>query len=132
MKPQDRRLHFRHKVSLPVLVQSEKFSGDQIGLPPLRFESVTRDISLGGILVDLSIRAQGLDSNWQPDWFQDRFFWVHIRGIALIPDGIFTKARAVHLFDGNQDRAPAFGLQFQELMGVLEDRLRLFLETLGK
>ena len=74
MRPEELRVYPRKALVLPVKLQSADTSDTKGNRPSLRFESVTRDISLGGLLVELREKAQGLDPNWQPIWFRDRFF----------------------------------------------------------
>ncbi len=132
MRPEDLRAYPRHKVILPTELQSVDVADEVQNPPSLRFESITRDISLGGLLVELREKARGLDPNWQPTWFRDRFFWVHIRGISTIPDGIFTKAKAVRLVGEDQTHPEAVGLAFQDLPNSVTSHLKAFLESIKR
>ncbi|HOE62375.1 MAG TPA: PilZ domain-containing protein [Candidatus Sumerlaeota bacterium] len=132
LKPEELRVYPRYKAALSVELQSISAPEDAAKrLPSIRFNSVTKDISLGGILVDLADKAKGLEPAWQPDWFQDRFFWVHVKGIATIPEGIFAKARCVCFVGEDQTHPKAVGMEFQDLVGSIIARLKIFLEGLA-
>lgn len=130
MKPEELRLHQRYKVTLSVELQTVDSISTDDNLPPLRFQSVTRDISIGGILLDLSQEAKNLDPNFQPSWFKERFFWIHIKDIHTIPEGFFAKARAVRFIGEDQTHPEAVGLEFQDLVQHTITRLKKFLDDL--
>jgi len=115
---------------LPVELQSVDGGGNNQNFPPLRFQSVTCDISLGGVLVDLSQKTQGLNPNWQNSWFRERHFWIHIKGISTIPEGIYAKAKAVRLVGEDQTHPESVGMEFQDLVTSIVSRLKEFLDGL--
>ena len=130
MKPEELRLHPRYNATLSVELQTVESGITDDNLSPLRFQSVTRDISLGGVLVDLSREAKNLDPNFQPSWFKERFFWIHIKDIYTIPEGFFAKARAVRFVGDDQTHPEAIGLEFQDLVQHTITRLKKFLDDL--
>ena len=130
MKAGDSRIQSRYKISLPVELISVNVTRKDSNPPPLRFKSVTRDIGLGGALIDLNKKVRGLDPEWDLPWFQGRSFWVHIKGISTIPEGLYTKAKAVHLMGENQSRPEAVGLAFEELFTSVKGHLKKFLDNL--
>lgn len=132
LKPEELRVYPRYKASLSVELHSIDAATDAgKRLPNIRFNSVTKDISLGGIQVDLTDKAKGLEPSWQNDWFHDRYFWIHVKGISTIPEGIFAKARAVRLVGEDQTHPEAVGMEFQDLVGSIIARLKIFLEGLA-
>ena len=129
MKPEELRLHPRYDVSLPIDLQTVDNVDVNPDLPPLRFQSITRDLSLGGVLVDLVQNTTGLDPQWRTSWFRDRYFWLHIQGIGTIPEGLFAKARAVRFVGEDQTHPEAAGLEFQDLLESLMEKLKEFLDA---
>ena len=130
MKPEELRIHPRYKATLPVELQTVDSGITDDNLPALRFQSVTRDISLGGVLVDLSQEAKNLDPNFQPGWIRERFFWIHIKDVYTIPEGFFAKARAVRFVEEDQTHPEAVGLEFQDLVQQTIIHLKKFLDDL--
>jgi len=131
MKPEESRLHTRYQVSLPIDLHAVDSVDDNPKHPPLRFQSLTRDLSLGGALVDLVANTTGLDPQWQTTWFRDRYFWIHIKGISTIPEGLFAKTQAVRLVGEDQTHPEAVGLEFQDLLDSINRNLKEFLDTLS-
>ena len=131
-KPEELRLHPRYSIILPIELQSLETVKKNPGSPPIRFQSTTIDASLGGVLVDLVNKTQGMDPNWKPSWFRERFFWLHIKGISTIPEGIFAKAKAVRLLGEDETHPEAVGLEFQDLVTSVMARLKMFLDSLTK
>jgi hypothetical protein len=130
MTPKEMRLHKRVKVSLPVELHSSELIQDNQPLPTLRFKSVTRDLSLGGVLIDLAQNTQGLDPGWEPSWFRDRYFWLHIKNISTIPDGLFARTRVIRFLGEDQTRPEGVGMEFHDLVQSVRDRLKKFLDGL--
>jgi hypothetical protein len=132
MKPEELRLFPRYPVSLPVEMHSMEMSFNAKKLPDLRFKSSTCDVSLGGVLVDLTQKTKGLDPLWHPLWFRERFFWLHVMGIPTIPEGIFAKVKAVRFVGEDMTHPKAVGLEFQDLVRPVMFQLKKFLDTIGK
>lgn len=132
LKPEELRVYPRYKAALSVELHSIDVPTETGRRhPSIRFDSVTKDVSLGGIQVDLTDKAKGLEPSWQNDWFLDRFFWIHVKGISTIPEGIFAKVKAVRLVGEDQTHPGAVGLEFQDLVGSIIARLKIFLEGLA-
>ena len=130
-KAEELRVYPRYKVFLPVHLQSVENPGEDQDNHKLNFQSVTNDVSLGGMLVDLSKKVKGLPEEWNPDWFRDRHFWVHLKGISTIPEGIFARTRAVRLVGDDQEQFEGLGLEFQNLVKSIETKLKEFLDSLS-
>lgn len=130
MKIEGLRQHKRYQVKLPIELQSIDAVPGQPNPPLLRFKTKTRDISLGGLQIDLADNLEGLDANWASAWFRERYFWIHLMGIPTIPEGLFSKAKVVHLEEHDQTRPEGAGLEFQDLHRSILDKLKRFLETL--
>jgi len=130
MKPEELRLNPRYKVNLPVELQTVDSGRTDDNLPPLRFQSVTRDIIVGGVLVDISQEATNLNPNFHHNWLRDRSFWIHIKGILTISEGFFAKARAVRFVGDDQTHPDAVGLAFQDIVQHTVERLKKFLDDL--
>lgn len=130
-KAEELRVYPRYKVFLPVHLQSVEKLETPENHHTLNFKTVTQDVSLGGMLVDLREKTQRLPEDWQPAWFRDRHFWVHLKGISTMPEGIFAKTRAVRLVGDDQTHPEAVGLEFQDLVKSIEQRLKEFLDSLS-
>jgi len=70
MKQGGARAYPRYKLFLPLELQSIETISDNMTYPPLRFKTVTRNISLGGVLIELGKDMNGLKNDWKPEWFK--------------------------------------------------------------
>ena len=130
MKIEGLRQFKRYRIKLPIELQSIDAIPGHSQLPPLRFKTKTRDISLGGLQIDLVNHLEDLDPNWQTSWFRDRYFWIHLMGISTIPEGLFSKAKVVHLEEKDNTRPEGVGMEFQDLHRGILDKLKQFLNNL--
>lgn len=131
-KPIGSRIYPRYKIVLPLELQSAETILDSHPVSPLRFRSCTQDISLGGVLVELEKNKGALQDGWKPEWFQDRYFWLHIMGISQMPEGFFTKARVVRFVEKKNQSGPRIGMEYKDLIRTVFKDLKEFLESLSR
>ena len=129
-KPEELRLFTRYRVTLPLELRSAETTSDKEKRPPVHFYSSTIDVSLGGVLVNMTNKLKGLPENWDYSLIKDRYFWLHIKGIPTIPEGVFAKARAVRHEGDNENRPEAVGMEFQDLVRSTMKSLKEFLDSL--
>jgi len=132
MKQGGARAYPRYKLFLPLELQSIETISDNMTYPPLRFKTVTRNISLGGVLIELGKDMNGLKNDWKPEWFKERFFWLHIMGIPSMPDGMYTKAKVVRFVDKDENSNPLIAMEFKDLLKRVMNDLKDFLDSLSK
>jgi len=132
MKHEGLRGYPRYKIVLTVEIMSAEMNRDNPDKPPLRFESVTQDISLGGVRIDLKDKAKGLNGPGKPSWFQDRYFWIHIRDIPTLREGLYSKAKVVNIESDQEGLPSSIGMEFQELMKSVIKNLKEYLDTLSR
>jgi len=131
MKKEGFRAYPRYTIELPLEIQSAETKIDNPDTPPLRFESVTQDISLGGVRIDLKDKVKGLCGPIKPSWFQDRFFWIHIREIPTLNEGLYSKVKAVSLERDREGNPVSLGMEFQDLLIGVINGLKKYLDTLS-
>jgi len=132
MKQEGFRAYPRYKIELPLKIQSAETSIKNPDRPPLRFESVTMDISLGGVRIDLKEKTKGIGGPIKSTWFQDRFFWIHILGIPTLPEGLYSKVRGVNFEKDKEGNIASLGMEFQDLLKNVIDSLKKYLDTLSR
>jgi len=132
MKQEGFRANPRYKIALPVEIQSAETQIVNPDTPPLRFESVTMDISLGGVRIDLKEKVKGLDGPGKSSWFQDRFFWIHIREIPTLPEGLYSKTKVASLESDKEGNTVSLGMEFQDLLIGVINGLKKYLDTLSR